>query len=294
MIRFIVMAIAIAARAVSAHAGPCMIRGWEAYVVTPADRDIPADGGVLVGMREGDRDDPGGLGTIGGDDPAKKDLELKRGKSTLALGAERLAPGLVRYTPARATSGVWKVAGDGLEADVRFGAAPLAAMPAPALTDVVFTSGTQSYGGRGGSGPYFQTTATLGAPRPDDAIGIIIYAQPRSGPERAVEFRQVPAGATSVVLDSTPGRCHTSPPGGGPAIGLAVTAAWVDVFGRQSPHSAAVVSRNAAAPAGAVDAGVPPAPADAAAPVKAPPVGPVSAPPSPPTPGKKSKSGCAA
>ena len=95
---------------------PCLLRGWNPFVITPSDQPIPKDGHVLVGVE-------GNGSPSAKQDPTIRQWQLRRGRKSIDFDIEVLAPGLARYTPKRRPSGKWTVSGAGVGHPVRFSSA---------------------------------------------------------------------------------------------------------------------------------------------------------------------------
>lgn len=216
-----------------ATAAPCMVRGWDPLLLTPDEQTIPAAGGLLVGVKSGGGDS--GPGPSGNANPALTELSLSRNGKLVKLVGEALAPGLARYRPAKPVAGKWTVVGLEPKRVTEFAAIELAPLPAPLLSAVA-RHATKMKRRRIITTDHL--TATLVGPRPEAAIGLVVYAG--SADAGAALLAQTAPG-TTVHLYSSPDRCQSEVPKRRlPAVGDSVRLAWFDALGRLSPRSAPI------------------------------------------------------
>ncbi|MEZ4403952.1 MAG: hypothetical protein R3B06_28265 [Kofleriaceae bacterium] len=206
----------------------------------PADA-IPAGGGVLVGYS--DSTDGGAERYADGDPAAHTDWSMVVGKRRIRPRLEVLAPGLAVYRPTATRTArpqplrLREADGREVGAFTTTRATRAFAVEAPQLGSVtaVITPSGRRYGGTTTT-----VTATV-ANVPADAVAIIAYRAGKGTP-LPVSWSRVAAGATSVALYESPGRCASDPVGRvAPAAGDTIVVAWVDAFGRRSPMSQPIV-----------------------------------------------------
>jgi len=202
-------------------------------LLTTRDRNLPADGGVLVGY-ENQVYDQSGPHTTG--DPSEAAWVGKSGKGKVALARTSLAPGLSVYKPAG--SGAITIE-NGAGATVgTFTRDPKAAkntMTAPVAIDVALSvDKNPRWSSR-------HVNVHLKAAPPAAAAAVIVY----SG-DTAISFVTLPDthdALTTFDAFVDGGHCGSVPDGGRPPTkGEKVTFAWVDAFGRLSPKSAPVAA----------------------------------------------------
>jgi hypothetical protein len=217
------------------HAGACARYGVAAELRSiPAD-PIPPDGGVLVAYGQPTDDQPV---VEDGDPSAHREWRFRarsvKGKK-LRPTMVTIAPGLSVYrTKQRGKVVLTNRKGKKLGVfTMSRKKAPFDA-PAPVLKSVVINRYSSSRGGTS-----VGAIATLDAVPPAGAYAIVVY-DTASGTARSWGLT---GDNTSAVLGvySSPGRCSQNPPGmEAPSAGQSIEVAWVDSFGRISPHSNAV------------------------------------------------------
>jgi len=189
--------------------GLCAMAQWSPHILTPKNQTLPRNGGVLVtaisssSFRRGARP----VGKY----PSIMPLSIKRGKRTVKLLVDKLAPGLSRYTPRTPVAGTWQLVGVKGSHGVRFRKYKGAALPAPKVGAI--KTHEQSWRGRRGRSTTLYAVAQISGKVPSNVIGVIVYAQRRK--LVPMLFRRVPAGtwsgtgSRSFQLYRSPGRCSS-------------------------------------------------------------------------------------
>lgn len=213
---------ASAAPSAIAQEDACPEAGFSAQLVTPAAGYLPQGGALVVGLF------PGGSG----ESALPDGLALTRGRRSVALRAEAIAPGLFRLVPETARlSGSWALAGIAGAPQLVFRRAPLPAPPtAPALERaeryLVASDGERR----------LEVRAHFGFPIPEDVVAVVSYWGDDEEPDA---FARAAPTQRSLVLFATGPGCHpegTRPP---PATGGRVRVAFVDRHGQTSALSEA-------------------------------------------------------
>jgi hypothetical protein len=205
----------------------CAMTELTPHLLTPAGAKLPADGGILVGWEVAvDRDYSHSKG-----DTLKPAYKLTDGKAAVDGVADPLAPGVYVYHPKKPGTGALVLV-DGKTEVGRFaqGSKDAADLPAPVARKGRLDTAKAFRGTRHSFGVDVDQV-------PDHAIGVILYSDKHVAMSFSLVAHDKP-GATTVEPFQDPSRCSFNPSGMmAPAIGDAVTIAWVDPFGRPSKPS---------------------------------------------------------
>ena len=201
-------------------------------ILTTRDTKLPDDGGILVGWKQETGDIEDGRGQA---DPSDaQGWTATAGKTKVALTRTSLAPGLSVFKPDKFTGtlAVTSQAGE-LGKFTRDGSGANK-MPAPEVTkDVVSTTKGARWTDR-------HAVVTLKSAPPPEAMVLITFKG--STPITFVRLSDTHDDVKTIETFEDRGHCGLVVDGSSPpAAGDKVTFAWVDAFGRVSPHSAAVV-----------------------------------------------------
>jgi hypothetical protein len=201
-----------------AHATQCAGTHPETEVVAPSPKDLPRDGGVVVGTVS-----KPGLLKPGAKPPPAPTVKVD-GRDA---DATALAPGLVVYR-APAPAKRLTVSAGGKTTSSTLTDTYGTTLAAPAASSIVEADHPELVG--------TTTTVKLKTPVPTGAIAVVVYDRKH----RARTWAPVKAGATSVtVYDDR--LCRSIPPGTfEPAPGETVTLEWIDFAGRPSATSASL------------------------------------------------------
>jgi len=223
----VVASLAIAVSIVPSADALCIAMEAGDVLASPVAAVLPGDGGILVRWMP--------VSEVKAENQSSGWKVAAEGTS-VAVARIQLAPGLTVLRPAAGTAMLTVSSGTTEIARLtRDATLPAFTAAAPTPTKLALTTQRARYSG------YFRTvSATLSAPVPDDAIGVITYAT-RKKKRVAISFALVERGKLSVATFGDPGRCSFGPPGAdAPKTGEKVTLVWVDAFGRLSKPSAPI------------------------------------------------------
>lgn len=213
----------------------CARLSWSSMVITQNNKTVPASGGVLVGATLFGR-----YGGAGNQDPSVTNLSLRRGKQSVGLRVERLAPGLSKYVPRRSVRGTWNLIGTRTKRTVRFAKGARIAIRAPRV-GAIKLSQTPFRGRYGSRGVHTRVTASMIGKVPANVVGVIVYRRKAKQRKRTLVpmlFQRVTAASPNIALYDSPGRCQSDVRGLiRPRVGERVYLRWVDAFGRLSALS---------------------------------------------------------
>ena len=207
-----------AADCASTHAVPALL--------TPITAAMPQSSGALVaGFRS-----EAGVGTLSFDG-----VRITRRRTSVAMQAIAIAPGLVRLVPSTSVRpGTYSLEGLGAPTDLTVSRSPMPGAPVrPALSGVRRVAAA-SVSSRGIS---VELRAALGFPVPTGIVAILAYWGAATTPSA---WARAVIGQSEVLIFASPDRCatlpegFTPPPSEGP---LSVRIAYVDQFGQISPIS---------------------------------------------------------
>lgn len=218
--------VAIAATTLSTNArgqeeagASCSPPTFAAQLMTPMTDRTPRDASLVVGLF------PGGAAA------ALPTLTLERGRRTVALRSEPIAPGLYRVTPdVRRISGRYRMTGVAGDPEVLFRRAALPPAPTrPQLEAVeryiVASDGT----------PRTELRARFGFPVPSGVVAVLSYYGDDATPDL---FARAMPERTELVLWSSSGRCPSLPEGASaPPESGTLRVAFVDQYGQLSQPS---------------------------------------------------------
>jgi hypothetical protein len=210
---------------------PCTPSGTVTRSLSAVSAPLPRDGGAFVVAIEPDRAAPSG--TM---DPPT--VSLVRRRTTLALVATPIAPGLFRLTmPSRPALGVWTLHGLGPDASVTVGRSVMPGIPVrPSVRVMRRVAATGLSASRA---PRVEVHADLEFPVPQGVVAAVVTwntdAQP-SGWARAI------VGQNEMIVFAEAASCDPVPPGwqSPPSGTLTARIAWVDRLGQVSPPSDAI------------------------------------------------------
>lgn len=201
---------------------PCARPGFSAQLMTPAAGYLPRDGALVVGMF------PGGSGPS----TLPPGIALTRGRRSIALRSETIAPGLFRLIPeTQRLGGSYVLSGVAATPQLLFRRTPLAAPPtAPALERA------ERYLVASGSERRLEVRAHFGFPIPEDVVAVVSYWGDDATPDA---FTRAAPTQRSLVLFTTTGPCDAHPEGTSapPQTGGRVRVAFVDRHGQLSQIS---------------------------------------------------------
>lgn len=218
-----IVAIASAALAQDDTA-PCAPEGFTAQLMTPAAGYLPRDGALVVGV------------FAGGSGPSElpAGIALTRGRRSVAVRSERIAPGLFRLIPeSQRLAGSYVLSGVAATPQLVFRRAPPAAPPtAPALERA------ERYLVASGSDRRLEVRAHFAFPIPENVVAVVSYWGDDEEPD---SFTRAAPTQSSLVLSTTTDGCETHPEGTHPPpqTGGRVRVAFVDLHGQVSPISEA-------------------------------------------------------
>ncbi len=217
-----VIACAVASVSVAQAPEPpsCPRPGFTLQLMTPAAGYLPRDGALVAGLFLGGP-------VVSGDPPAG--VALTRGRRSVAVRSETIAPGLFRLVPETTRlSGRYDLTGVATTPQLYFRRAPLAAPPTvPALERI------ERYLVAGADGRHLELRAQFAFPIPEGVVAVLSYFGDGDTPDAFV--RSAPT-QSSLVLYSSGGDCDTHPPGTHPPpeSGGTVRVAFVDQHGQVS------------------------------------------------------------
>ncbi len=202
----------------------CPRTGFTAQLMTPAAGYLPRDSAMVAGLFPGGSDTSGAL---------PSGLELTRGRRSVSVRSEPIAPGLFRLVPE--TSRIWgryHLSGVATSPQLYFRRAPLPATPATPVLERV-----ERYRVASAAGPHLEVRAHFSFPIPESVVAVLSYWGDHATPDAFV--RGAPT-QSSLVLYAGSGRCDDHPPGTNapPETGGTVRVAFVDRHGQVSPVSA--------------------------------------------------------
>ncbi len=216
------IACAIASAAV-AQDEPCPREGFTAQLMTPAAGYLPRDGALVVGLF------PGGSSPSA----APSGLTLTRGRRSVALRTETIAPGLFRLVPETTRlGGSYVLSGVAGGPQLLFRRLPLPAAPTtPALARA------ERYLVASGDERRLEVRATFDFPLPEDVVAVVSWFGDDDEPDAFA--RSAPTQRSLVLFTS--GGCEPHPEGTNapPETGGSVRVAFVDKHGQVSPRSEA-------------------------------------------------------
>jgi hypothetical protein len=226
------------------HAGACARYGIAAELRTLPAETIPPDGGVLVGYGQPTEDQP----AVEQADPSAhpewrfrvKTSKGKKVRPTLVT----IAPGLSVYrTKTRGKVVLTDGKGKKLGAFTISRKKAAFAATAPVLKKVEIMRYSSSRGGTS-----VGADATFDGKPPAGAYAVVVYD---SASGNAMSWALTGDNSSSALgIYSSPGRCSSIPPGTEqPSAGQKLEVAWVDHFGRISPHSNVVTAADASSSA---------------------------------------------
>jgi hypothetical protein len=219
---FVVLALSTAAFA-SAQNGDCARAALAPQVMTPPAGTIPRDAAILVGMFP--------AAAPGPDTPV---AALRRGRRTIALRSEAIAPGLFRLVPNTndRLAGSYTVEGISSAPSLMYSRPGRPAPPsAPSIERA------ERYSVASGGGARTEVRVHVGFPIPDAVAAIVSYWDGDDEPDlfvRAVPQQQSVVVYTSTALCTMPN--GSTPP---PDTGGSVRIAFVDLYGQISALSEA-------------------------------------------------------
>lgn len=175
----------------------CPQPGFALQLMTPAAGYLPRDGALVAGLF------PGGSRTSAA---PPSGIALTRGRRSVAVRAETIAPGLFRLVPETTRlSGRYDLSGVASAPQLYFRRAPLPAPPAvPGLERV------ERYLVAGAEGRRLEVRAHFAFPIPADVVAIVSFWGDDDTPDAFV--RSAPM-QSSLVLFASSGSCPTHPPG---------------------------------------------------------------------------------
>ena len=206
--------------ATTALAGPCPPHDPETTLLTPANTQVPADGGIVVATESANRGDANLIAGPFRFHDVNADVEPE---------LHTLAPGLDLYQAPAALGPDLQLAG------VRFarqtGKAP-ALLPAPSVKRVEYVDQTRP------NISHLEVRATLAGAAPAEALALVVFGVAKSGTTPR-SWTRAASGATTLAVYESPPKCSHDVAGTIISqVGDHVAFAWVDRTGRLSKLSA--------------------------------------------------------
>lgn len=200
----------------------CSETGFTPQLMTPSAGHLPRDGAFVVGLFPGDS----------GPSDALPPLTLTRGRRSIALKSEPIAPGLFRVGhEERRIGGGYTLNGVSGSPQLLFRRSTIPAPPAAPRLERI-----ERYFVANAAGRRLEVRGHFAFPLPDDVVAVVTYWGDDAEPDAFV--RSSPT-QRSLVLFSSTGRCDAHPEGTTPPpeAGGAVRVAFVDRHGQLSPPS---------------------------------------------------------